>query len=602
MTEVSALVRREWILTRRWLLALAALTFAGYAALYVLCQPADRYRLLCDAALLRRVALPSALAAGAALAYRSFAYEVRTQTWDNVLLLPIPRSTVIAVKFGFAACMLTALIVLPMVALWARLASTAPTGGPLLTVAQLFSHSILGRAALIGIATYCAGAAAALGVRADGKLFWTPLTLPALLFFTANGDDPKRITGAVAGVVLFASALSLWRVASEARESAAKPSSRLVALRAAAHVPLLVTVLLFAQGVAVDVLYRRGVESVRDADAPSYGVDDRGRIGWSRRTLAGRSLQERSDRSAFDDRRLWQPRLLHRGVQYFIDEQQNLLLGFNTSTGHRVGCIGRDGLRPSACRPFSSTPAIVGSEPPLFIGGDFVLAFRSSHGSRAALETVFTGPIGPIAEEVDDSRLTFQSGDDLLAINVAPSPEVSASDASDADDSPDASGDDGLRLRVDVLCRGVGRFGRIEEYAFGEDFIAVYARRPREHQQTYAVCRDGVVTVSETRTSVERMNVPPRPMRDYVVFAVLGPIASSAHSIERRYSINGALQFDRPLDRRPTWAVAVLAALVALAVGARRRRFELSAAIATVLIGPAFLLAWWITRARMARR
>lgn len=608
MTELRALARREWIIVRRWLLALAALTFAGYAALYVLCRPADRYRLLCDTALLRRVALPSALAAGAALAYRSFAYEVRARTWDNLLLLPVRRGRVIAVKVAVATCALAAITVLPMLALWARVASSPATGGPLLTVGQLFVHSILAHAALVGVTSYCAGAAAALGLRADARLFWTPLTLAAVLFVATSGDHPEQIRGRAVAVVLFAAALSLWRVAREANESASKPSALLVTLRAAGHVPLLLVASLFALEFARDFLrQRRPTEHVVHSDSRSFGVDDRGRIGWSHRTLAMRRLEDRTTRDAFESRRLWQPRYVDHTQQYFVDPQRNVLLGYHTHSGEPIGCVGSSGFRVRDCRPFSSTPSFVGQDPALLVGSHFIAAFR---GADSALESLFTGPVGRVAQEVDDARLTFQSGDDLMAIAVdAPPATTSSDDPSDGMSEDDAidppagpSGAEHEHLRVVPLCRDVGRFGSINEYAIEEGFVAVMLWRSREHRETFAVCRNGVVTASESRTRVERAEVPPRPLRDYVTFAVLGPIVSSARTIERHYAIGGEIQLDRPVDPRPAWLVAAIAALVTLAIGARRRAIEGSAAIATLLIGPVFLLAWVITRARGPRR
>lgn len=590
MGELRALLSREWILSRRWTLVLAALTALGYAALYVLCRPEDRYRLLCDPALVRRVALIGALASGGALAYRSFAHEIRGATWEHLLMAPVSRGTIVAAKFLFGALGLFALTAVPMVALWAIVASSSVTGGPVLTLPELFVHSILGRALLVGVVSYSAGAAAALSLRTHNRVFWAPLVSPALLFFVTNTDRGEAKLPFIASLLLLAlAALALLHVARETDESGAVVSERLRVLRATSTTPLVMVALVFGGTMANDLRMRSApYEHVASEDRRVFGVADDGHIGWHARTRRSGMYQLRPREAQRAEReRYWAPDLFQNREQYFLDHHRNVFLAYDHRSGRARGCIGRDGPRDRDCAEFSSRPSFIGGGTEFVLFADRVAILAP--GQRR-VETIYRGPVDRAAYMgQDDVALVVQSGDELVAIHRA------EEEQGEHESTP--------RLRAEVLCRGLARFGHVQGVAIEDRFVALVAGHAyTAEEQTWVVCRNGVVAESQSHRETRGLSdVPARPMRDVVMATMLGPIGSLAMDVERHYVIRGEYQVDRPIDRRPVWALAVASAM-ALAI-ARRRATSVVATLAAIAIGPAFVLAWALVHSkRLARR
>ncbi|MBL8678911.1 MAG: ABC transporter permease [Myxococcales bacterium] len=596
MGELRALLSREWILSRRWVLVLAALTTLGYAALYVLCQPEDRYRLLCDPALVRRVALIGALASGGSLAYRSFAHEIRSGTWEHMLMLPVARGTIVGVKFAFGAVALFALTALPVVALRTIVASSPVTGGPVLTLPELFVHSILGRAMLVGVTAYCAGAAAALSLRTHNRVFWAPLVAPALLFFVTNGDrSDDKVSFEMGVALLVIAALALLHAARETKEAGERPSEALKVLRVTSAAPLAMAALAFAGSLGVDAV-RRNTRHERESygahdDQRAFGFGNDGRIGWHARSMGFglHSLRPR-DSQREPRSRYWTPDVVQRTTQYFLDHRRNVLLAYGLDSGRSLGCVGRDGPRERDCAEFSSRPSFVSGEI------DFVLephrvAILDSRSRR--IDTVFRGPVDRVAYMgSDEAIIVFQSSDKVVAVQRVER-ETSEEEPENA-----AVLSDSATVRTTELCRGVGRFGDVRQLAINDGYVAIISGRPASDEETYIVCRNGVVTESQSHRETRSMSAPERSLRDVVTATLMGPLGSMTLDIERHYVVHGDTLAARSLSRRPVWIAAVAAAIV-LAL-ARRRAHSVLATAATISVGPAFLLAWALVHARRA--
>lgn len=593
MGELRALVFREWVLSRRWVLVLAALTTLGYAALYVLCRPEDRYRLLCDPPLVRRVALIGALASGGALAYRSFVHEIRTGTWEHLLMLPVARRTIVGVKFAYGAVALFALTALPFLALWAIVASSRATGGPVLTLPELFVHSILGRAMLIGVTAYCAGAAAALSLRTHNRVFWAPLVAPALLFFVTNGDGAAdRVFDEMRFALLGVSALALLHAARETEEAGERPSEVLKVLRVLSAVPLAMAGLVFAGTLHVDALERNApIDRGSEDDPRTFGIGSDGRIGWHTGGggpgLHGLSprVSEREPRT-----RYWTPDIVLRSTQFFLDRRRNVLLAYDLASGRSLGCVGRDGPRARDCAAFSSRPGFVSGEVGFVLEADRVAVIDER---RWTLDTIFRGPVDRVVYMgFREQIVAFQSGDRVFAVERV---DLGADEEASVASVPVSA-----TLRSIELCRGIGQFGDVRGLAITPDFVAITASRRESNDDTYVVCRNGVVTASQSHREAWGRNVQERPVSDVVTATLTGPIGLMTLNSERRYVVNGEVIEVRPLRSHPVW-IATLAAAMALAI-ARRRSHSVLATVASLGVGPAFLLAWALVHARRDAR
>lgn len=598
MGELRALLSREWTLSRRWALVLAALTTLGYAALYVLCRPEDRYRLLCDPALVRRVALIGALASGGALAYRSFAHEIRNGTWEHMLMLPVARGTIVAVKFAFGAVALLALTVLPVIALRTIVASSPATGGPVLTLPELFVHSILGRAMLVGVTAYCAGAAAALSLRTHNRVFWAPLVAPALLFFVTNGDrSDDKVSFEIGLALLVLSALALLHAARETEEAGERPSEALKVLRVTSAVPLAMAGLVFAGSLGVDAL-RRNTLHERESygaydDRRAFGFGDDGRIGWHPRST-GFGLHSLRPRDSLREprSRYWTPDLVQRNTQYFLDHRRNVLLAYGLDSGRSLGCVGRDGPRERDCAELSSRPSFVSGEIDFVLEPDRV-AILDSQSRR--IDTVYRGAVDRVVYMGSDGAIiAFQSGDKLVAVRHVER-ETDEEEPEDAAPRPDSA-----TIQTVELCRGIARFGSVRQLAITDEFVAMIAGWPASHEETYIVCRDGVVTESQSHRQARTMSVSERPLRDVVAATLMGPLGSMTLDTERHYIMDGESFERRTVSPRPVWITAIAAAIV-LAI-ARRRSHSVLATAVTISVGPAFLLAWALVHAKRAAR
>ncbi len=611
MSELGVLVRREWAQSARWTLAVTALTFAGYAFLFALCRPPDRYRLLCDPPLLRRVALTAPALLGAALAYRGFAAEVRQGTWDGLMLLPIARSKVVLAKVLFALSAVAALSIAPMYALWALLSTLSATGGPLLTARELLSESLISRAFVTGAAAFVGGASASLLLREAKRLYWAAGVAPVLLFVSHHGERSGDLPSRQALWLCAALAvLGLSHVAREVRETGARASALLLSLRAAVVSPLPWLVLLFMATTAADVQLRHETPGIERDDTPRWGVSDDGHIRMLRHDESSLAYAQLSARGASNDPlpRYWQPGAYGERLQFFADKRSSVLLAFDQTSGRAEGCAGRDGFRASRCAAFDSELTFV----PNF-QKPFALTARGVHAvdeDRRTVHTLYRGAVDRVGYlGSDEATIALQSGDDLVFIGRAAPPDPPSDETEDAADAPVAQDVEarGAGLVATVACRGAGAFGAIEELSVSDDFIALEVGRIARRERTIVVCRDGAIAERRTLARPPRRASEPT-VRDRWLALALGPAALYASSPRHTVDADGEPTMAPRRPTRATWIAATITALLSsLALALHRRRTSagaLSAALLGFATGPAYALAllWTLWAQRKSER
>jgi ABC-type transport system involved in cytochrome c biogenesis permease component len=611
MSELGALVRREWAQSARWTLGITALTVAGYAFLFALCSPPDRYRLLCDPPLLRRVALTAPALIGAALAFRSFAAEVRQGTWDGLMLLPIARGKVVLAKALFAFSAVALVSIAPMYALWALLSTLSANGGPLLTARELLSESVIPRALVTGAAAFVGGASASLLLRGAKPLAWAAGVAPVLLFVSHHGerlgDLPSRQAlwlGAALAV------LGLSHVAREVRETGARASTLLLSLRAAVVSPLPWLVLLFMATTAADVQLRHETRGLERDDTPRWGVSDDGHIRMLRRDESSLAFAHLSARGHSVDppTRYWQPVALGERLQFFADKRSPVLLAFDWTSGRAAGCAGRDGFRASGCAAFDSVLAFVPN-----LQQPFVLTARGVHAvdeERRTVHALYRGAVDRVVYlGSDEATIALQSGDDLVFIGRAAPPDPPSDETEDAADAPAAPVVEarGAELVATVACRGAGAFGAIEELSVSDDFIALEVGRIARRERTIVVCRDGAIAERRTLARPPRWGSEPT-LRDRLLALALGPAALYASSPRHTADADGEPTMAPRRPTRATWTAATITALLcSLALALHPRRSSsgaLTAALLGFATGPAYALAllWTLWAQRKIER
>lgn len=642
MRELRALAAREWGLLRRSAVFGLLLMALSVGFLFVACRPPDRYRLLADPYLLRMVMLPGAALLGLLFSFRSFGHEMWTGTWDGLLLLPCSRRRILAVKLAVGLGALAAAITVPVVALRAVLDLLPATGGPILTTAELLRCSLLGRALLLGLLSYLAGALAALLARGERGAFLAPLAAPVVGLLALQPGDRGTIS---LRLWLLSLVAVLWLVSLAAEVArSGRPSAGLLAVRALLPMPAVLVVLLFTGLVGLDVVSsRRERPAGPGGPAPiAHGIDASGHIAHRRgsRWMLSMYRPKRMDREEAPTERRWTPAFSGRKIQLFVGEGSATFMAYDVSSGWFLGCLGKDGLRPAGCEPFDSRPRVQ---------DDFLLTTSGVYlldEQTGQVRELHRGPVqGYTNPDVGEGNgLAVQSGSDLLVWGDPTWEEESlpASEDEPGEDSPSAgaataeedspsagvatreedsprAGEKGSgggapggsepSTRPRITCRGAAEAGDIDGIAVRDTFVALSTVHAGSGRETLVVCRDGAVS--------ERWTLPPdgeplerRPSRGLQITAVLlGPLVSEgaiALGVSGEGSEDGAPEarpdaFTR--RRSTTWLVALgsvlfLAGLLRFGRLSARLSAALVAGAGALLFGPAYVVGYLLMRWR----
>lgn len=630
MTEATALAARELRLLGRSALGGLLLTAFGLVTLFILCGAADRYRLLADLMLLRKVALPMPVMVGLWLSYLSFWGEMREGTWDNLMLLPCPRRTVLVVKGTVGLLLTAASLAVPMLALKELLGAIDATGGPILTTKELLLHSLLGRGLLLGALSYLAGAAASFLARDGRAAAVAPLAAPILFGMQWFGSE-FRVGSIYAGPSFYAagalvvawSALLFLEIAQVGR----RPSGWLLAARALLPTPLLLTLLVFL-GLAVQRRASRGSDAEAVPEGPEesaliHGITEDGRLLASKNTDDFASMYVLNPRDPLKDPRhepLWPPRYwspAYSGdhLQLFLRKDRHELLAYDANTGLSLGCIGVDGLRPSNCAPFEGEPTLHNFDRRILLVTPSRLFSMSHKGQRLveiyqgrAVSTVNMGAPGQRGRSV----VAMQVEQDLILVG-----EPSAStDGEGEPGSPDEPGDQPEEreaepsapptpapLQVQVACRDAARWGPLARVHGGEHFFGVESKAT-DGSEHLIVCRGGEVQEhlrAPPESAQETPETPEKPSRYLLTLSILaGPAFSeligrhaSTTIIDHHYKNFGAAMGSTRAHSRGValLGAALLGWLARWPRWAPRSAPALAAACA-LLLGPAYVLSY----------
>jgi hypothetical protein len=591
MRELAALARREWQIVGRAALAGGALMALGVALLSALCQVSDRYRLLADPALLRRVALPAPLLLGAAIGYLSFASEMRQQTWDSLLLLPASRGTVLGAKLLVGGAAIAATTTAPFLALWAALCSTNATGGPVLTLAELASGSLWPRATLLGLSAFVATACASTLLRAGRAAFWLALAGPLLLLLAMN-DEHRALGGAGAlAAAAVSCALGVLQLRAELRETGRAPSAWLSVTRAATLVPFAAAVMVVVGAMGAEVIVQRRAREHSREDVHREPItplrfhhdgrivrDARGRRGLSLYAMQPR-VQARSSAA-----RVWTPELIGRNRQYFLSKHANVFLGFDQRSGRAAGCLGADGARADGCRPFDSRPVAQNNETPFVLTADGVSAYDDE---RFALAPLFRGRVDGFAYMggFSSTRLALQSGEDIVLVREG-----------EPDPSDETASEPVRRLRAEVVCRGAAVRARVRRIAVEDDFVALVTEGPAAGEETYVLCRGGRV-VDRASAAIPARTPPWVSHREALAAIAIGPLGDAMLTRTHGDAEPGSAA---RVPRRWVFGASLVSTVVLIvALGATRRRSARGSLVAlapvalvALVMGPSLLLAF----------
>lgn len=609
MPELKALVAREWGLLKRPALGGLLLLTLGVAFLFVMCRVPDRYRLLDEPNLLRIVMLPGPALLGLLLSYVSFAQEMRAGTWDGLLLLPCSRRLVLFAKVAVGLAALLLATAIPMVALRATLAALPATGGPVLTTAELLRHSLLGRALALGLVAYLSGANAAFLARAHRGAFLLPAGAAVVGLLALHDESPSLDPICTTGILLLVALLWLGLLAAAMAHHGRAPAGRFLAARALLAMPVALVVLHLV-GLLAHGLYLEAPEQAAEDDgeeALQDGISTAGHIVRARDHrvfLAMYSAKKLEEVDPPGDR-YWRPDFSGSKLQLFLRKDAPTFLAYDVSTGRFLGCVGRDGLRPSGCEPFDSAPRVLRStsEGAFFFTSSAAFVFEEETRS---VQEIHRGPIRAFTtlSVGEGDGLALQSGADLHLWGDEPdttgveSPEDESEEPDEPEPSrpsPPAQGPAGK----ETVCPGAAALGDITGVAARDSFVAVSTVDPASGQETLVVCRDGAVSERKTLALEVLPDAPDDDGRERLRAAVLGPLLSEGASLLgvtwNRWHTPRPFTATRPT----TYLVALAGALVVTALlGLRRRRAPVSGlllvAACASLLGPAYLAAYLI--------